>query len=59
MMENKTAMNITEIDKYKKNEQHFYDETQTEQNYTLGNQTINIYKSNKVVRNLKTPNEKG
>ena len=28
MMENKTAMNITEIDKCKNNEQHFYDETQ-------------------------------
>ena len=28
MMEDKTDMNITEIDKYKKTEQHFYDRTQ-------------------------------
>ena len=57
MMEQKTDMNITEIDKYKKTEQHFYDGPQN--NYTFVNQTINIYKSNKGVTNLKTPQEKG
>ena len=57
MIEHKADMNITEIDKYKKKqtEQHFHDETQTEYNNTLVNQTINI----QIQQHLKTLHEKG
>ena len=55
MIEHKTDMNITKIDKYKKTEQHFYDGAQNRHEHI----TINISKSNKGVTNLKTPHEKG
>ena len=54
-MGHKTDMNIIEIEKYKK---PIMTEHKKE-NYTLVNQTINIFKSNKGVTNLKTSHEKG
>ena len=53
LMEHKTDMNITE-----KLSTAFALEHKTEYNYTLVNQTINMYKSNKGVTNLKTPPQK-
>ena len=49
----KTGMNITE-----KLSTMFTTEHKTEHNYTLVNRTINMYKSNKGVTNLKTPHKK-
>ena len=50
----KTDTNITE-----RLSSTFTMENYAEHNYTLVNQTINKYKSNKRVTNLKTPHEKG
>ena len=55
-MGHKTDMNIVEIEKYKK---PIMTEHKKEYNHTLVNQTINIFKSNEGVTNLKTPYEKG
>ena len=59
MKEQKTDMNITELTNKKKLSSTFVTEHKTEYNYTLMNQTINIYKSKKGVTNLKTSHEKG
>ena len=59
MMGHKTNMNIIEICKYKNPSNTFMTELKTEYNYTLVNQTINIYKSNKGATNLKTTHKKG
>ena len=58
MMEHKTDMNITKINKYKKLNSTSTTEHKTEHNCTLVNQAINIHKSNKGVTNLKTTHEK-
>ena len=58
MTENKSNLSITDSGKYKKVSSTFTTEHKAEYNYTMVNQTINIYKSNKGVTNLKTLNEK-
>ena len=54
LTEHKTDMNINE-----KLSTAFTLEHKTVYNYTLVNQTINMYKSNKGVTNFKTPSKKG
>ena len=54
LMEHKTVMNITEKLSITLTTEH-----KTEYNYTLVNRTINMYKSNKRVRKLRTTHKKG